>query len=68
MKTSTDRLIQQLRSTGRFVFAFKLNDLQLSQSEESQKATMRVNFEKALTAFFENRPSVINNSNEVERF
>ena len=68
MKTSTDRLIYQLRSSGRFVFCYKLNNEELQLPESHQRARLKVNFEKAVQAFFESRPSLINNSNEVDRF
>lgn len=64
--TQSDRLINQLKNSGRFVFTFKFDDTVLPI--DKKRALLKQNFERALDSYFESSPPMVRNENEVERF
>lgn len=60
-----DKLIQRLRASGRFVFTFPLAD---NLPEDRLRAQLKIHFEKAMDAYFQNQPSLARYKNEVERY
>lgn len=64
---NTDGIIRKLRTPARFVFVFNFKAEDHDLPLEHLRAKLKVNLEKTMDAYFQDRPSLAKYHNELAR-